>query len=252
MKRALETQGQEALQHEALVTFGRQAEVFDIGTPTREELVQMVEDRQPRNATELTGVINQWKGKGKLTLCETREMTYEPMSPHYQGSPPPLTDGPDCQMATPSHIESPVLCEVDEDMVAAYMAKMEAQRECLALLEDPATLPKVFEETIAAYHANREQGDNVHIEQLIAGPSGTTHSEDGANVAEEVETSLESVSPPSTMSPIPICIRETATSVTGLPQPEVAAPQPQLILTDAVPFTTEDFIGWINTFLSPT
>ena len=72
---------------------------------------------------------------------------------------------------------------------------MQEQQECLVLLNDPATNPKVFKNGLEAFHKNQEVDNDIHVECLIAGPSGTQHSNDGrAKVKEEeLESSLSSV-----------------------------------------------------------
>ena len=152
-----------------------------------------------------------WKGKGRLRLCEEREFhqgdaygcelsetSYEPLSPCYQGSPTPLTDGPDCRTETLPCFDFPTLPEVNKAVIEEYMVRLQAQQERLNLLENPTTTPKAFEAMLEAFHKNQEVGDNIHVERLIARPSGTQHNNDGkAEVKEEeLESPSSSVSPP--------------------------------------------------------
>ena len=110
--------------------------------PTKEEYVVMLDDSRPRTTDDIRAFVSGWKGKGKLHLREEREfhqgdahgrelreMSYEPLSPRYQGSPAPPTDGPDRRTETPPRIESPILPVADEAIVEEYMAKLRAQQE---------------------------------------------------------------------------------------------------------------------------
>ena len=229
--------------------------------PTKEEYVTMLDDDRPQTTADIQTFVKGWKGKGRLHLREEREfhqgdahgrelreMSYEPLSPCYQGSPAPLTDGPDRRTETPPRIESPILPIADEAIVEEYMAKLRAQQERLDLLENPTTTPEVFEATLEAFHENREPGDDIHVEHLIAGPSGTYHDDDGkAKVKEEeLESPPSSVSLLSSVEALPIHIHKHATSTTGLLQPEAVVPPPTLTMIDAAPFTTDDFIGWME------
>ena len=127
----------------------------------------MLDNERPQTTTDIQTFVKGWKGKGKLHLRkerefhqgdahgrELREMSYEPLSPRYQGSPTPLTDGPDRHTETPSRIESLILPEANEAIVEEYMAKLRAQWEQLDLLENPTTKPEVFEATLEAFHEN--------------------------------------------------------------------------------------------------
>ena len=204
--------------------------------PTKEEYVAMLSDERPQTTADIQTFVKGWKGKGRLHLREEhefhqggahgrelREMSYEPLSPCYQGSPAPLTDGPDHRTETPPRIESPILPVADKAIVEEYMAKLRAQQERLNLLENPTTTPEVFEATLEAFHENREPCDDLHVKRLIARPSGTYHDDDGkAEVKkEELESPPSSVSPPSSKAALPTMI-------------------------DAAPFTTDDFIGWME------
>ena|SRR6266545_1241500 len=95
---------------------------YIIVPPMHEEYVKMLKDEKLRTYSELVTIVNDWKGKRRVIIQEGHKFckfSYEPMSPHYQGSPVPATEGPD--QYTPTFTpqpEEPQIIEVNEEKVA--------------------------------------------------------------------------------------------------------------------------------------
>lgn len=146
-------QVRDLLQHDVDATLG--ANPYPVHDETlhitQEEYVKILEDEPPKTMTDIQSIIKNWKGKGKLMFWEGhefRKISYKPNSPHYQGSPAPLTDGPDHHTATLPIIESPQLPIADKAIVKEYIKKMQAQQERLALLNNPVITTLIHNTTI--------------------------------------------------------------------------------------------------------